>query len=276
MPCRCRRWRVRRVRHPRRRQGNEHDDGLRALAHQPAEGPVAGPTRGADRRRRSAHLRHGQPVQADRHLLQQRPGLRAGGHRLVDELPRSHRRSDSGRRHQRGRRDQQLDGRGDQSFGARPLDAAVLHLLLDVRFPTGGRPDLGRRRPAGTRLPARCHCRAHHAWRRGLAAPGRREPAARVDGAELPRLRPLFRGRIRGHPGPRYARNARTPARRLLLRHADERELPAAFALARHGNRHRQGSVPPQQLRGGRRDGARAAARFGHDPARGHGRGRAA
>ena len=56
---------------------------------------------------------------------------------------------------------------------ARPADAAVLHLLLDVRLPARRRPDLGRGRPARARLPARRDRRPHHARRRRPAAPGR-------------------------------------------------------------------------------------------------------
>jgi pyruvate dehydrogenase E1 component len=64
------------------RQGDEHDDGLRAHAGQPAQGNAARPPHRAHRRRRGAHLRHGQPVQAGGHLQQRRPALRARGHRL--------------------------------------------------------------------------------------------------------------------------------------------------------------------------------------------------
>ena len=103
--CRCRRLaRYAQLRAAGRRQGDEHDDGLRAPARRAAEGPGARPARRADRRRRGAHLRHGQPVQAGRHLFQRRPALRAGGHRLGAQLPRSDRRPDPRRRHQRGRR----------------------------------------------------------------------------------------------------------------------------------------------------------------------------
>ena len=60
----------------------------------------------------------------------------------------------------------------------RPVDAAVLHLLLDVRLPAGRRPDLGGGRPARARLPDRRHGGPHDARRRGPAAPGRVEPPA--------------------------------------------------------------------------------------------------
>ena len=52
----------RRVRAARRRQGDEHDDGVRAHPRQPDEGRGARAARRADRRRRGAHLRHGEPV----------------------------------------------------------------------------------------------------------------------------------------------------------------------------------------------------------------------
>ena len=53
---------------------------------------------------------------------------------------------------------------------------SVLHLLLDVRVPAGRRPDLGGRRFADPRVPARRHRRPHHAGRRRAAAPGRQQP----------------------------------------------------------------------------------------------------
>ena len=81
---------------------------------------------------------------------------------------------------------------GDVLLDARPADAAVLHLLLDVRLPARRRPDLGRGRLARARLPDRRDRGPHHARRRRPAAPGRHEPPGRRDGAELPRLRPGF------------------------------------------------------------------------------------
>jgi pyruvate dehydrogenase E1 component len=51
--------------------------------------PHAGPAHRAHRGRRGAHLRHGQPVQAGRHLFERGPELRAGGHRLGAVVPRS-------------------------------------------------------------------------------------------------------------------------------------------------------------------------------------------
>jgi hypothetical protein len=136
--------------------------------------------------------------------------------------------------HHRGRRALVL-GRGRHVLQRpRRADAAVLHLLLDVRLPARRRPDLGRRRPACPRLPDRRDRRAHHARRRGPAASGRVEPRRRGHGAELPRLRPGLRLRARGDPRPRRARDAERGGR-LLLRHGDERELRAAVA-ARGGS----------------------------------------
>ena len=110
--------------------------------------------------------------------------------RLDALLPRGKERPDSGGRHLRGRRDQLLDRRGDQLQHARSADAAVLHLLLDVRLAARRRSDLGRRRPARARFSARRHQRPHHARRRRPAASGRRQsPGAVRDRAQLPRVR---------------------------------------------------------------------------------------
>ncbi len=94
-----------------------------------------------------------------------RPALRARRHWLGAELPRSHGRPDSGRGHLRGGRHRQLDGSRHQLQRARLGHAAVLYLLLHVRFPACGRCHLGRRRPALARLPAGCHIGPHHAGR---------------------------------------------------------------------------------------------------------------
>ena len=107
-------------------------------------------------------------------------------------------------------------------------DASVLHLLLDVRLPARRRPDLGRRRPAGARLPDRGHRRAHDARRRGPAASGRLQPSDRRDHSELPRLRPRLRLRNGGNPRSRRPLDDGGRQGRVLLRHRDERELRAA------------------------------------------------
>ena len=66
----------------------------------------------------------------------------------------------------------------------RPADDPVLHLLLDVRLPAHRRPDVGVRRRARPRLPARRHGGSHDAQRRGPAARGRPQPHPRLDDPE--------------------------------------------------------------------------------------------
>ncbi len=195
----------------------------------------AGPAHRTHRGRRGAHLWHGQPVQAGGHLQQRGPALRARRHRIGAELPRGAGRPDSGRRHQRGRCHRQLDGRGHQLQRARPGHAAVLHLLLHVWLPAGGRRHLGGCRPARARLPAGRHLGPHHAGRRGPAAPGRQQPPRGRHHPQLQGLRPGLRGRDGRHRGRRYARDGDRAARRLLLRHADERELRPARPASRSG-----------------------------------------
>ena len=112
-------------------------------------------------------------------------------------LPRGQERPDPAGGHQRGRRALVVDRGGHVVREPRPADDPVLHLLLDVRLPARGRPDLGRRRLAHARLPARRHRGPHHARRRGPPAPGRPQPRDGGDGAELPRLRSRLRLRAR-------------------------------------------------------------------------------
>src|SRR5262249_39375082 len=59
---------------------------------------------------------------------------------------------------------------------------ALLPLLLDVRLPAGGRPDLGLRRRPGAGFPARLHRRPDDAERRGAPARGRPVPPPRRPG----------------------------------------------------------------------------------------------
>ena len=214
------------VRAAGRRQGDEHDDGVRAHARQPAEGPGARPARRADRRRRGAHVRHGEPVPPGRHLRAGRPALRARGLGLDAVLPRGQERPDPRGRHHRGRRAVVVDRGGDVVLDARPADAAVLHLLLDVRLPARRRPDLGRRRPARARLPDRRDRRPHDARRRRPAAPGRQRATwspRRCRTAAPTTRRP--RASSRSSSTTACARCSSEQQRRLLLRDGDEREL---------------------------------------------------
>ena len=107
-------------------------------------------------------------------------------------VPRGEGRPDPGRGHHRGRLDVVVHRRRHRLRHPRRADDPVLHLLFDVRLPAHRRPDLGRRRHADARLPARRHRRPHHAERRGPAAPGRPQPRPRLDGAEPVCYDPAF------------------------------------------------------------------------------------
>ncbi len=63
-------------------------DGVRAHALRAAARSETRSPRGADRPRRSAHLRHGGPVPPARHLRRRRPALRARRSRPGDVVPR--------------------------------------------------------------------------------------------------------------------------------------------------------------------------------------------
>ena len=108
----------------------------------------------------------------------------------------------------------------------RRADRSVLHLLLDVRLPAGWRPRVGGGRQPHARLPARRHRRAHDAQRRGPPARGRPQSRAVQRRAQLPRLRPGLRLRGGGDRPGGPAPDVRRAGGRLLLPHADERELP--------------------------------------------------
>ncbi len=133
-------------------------------------------------------------------------------------------------RHQRSRRHEQLDCRGNLVFDQQPDHGAVLCLLLDVRLPAHRRPGVGGRRHAGARLPARRYLRANDAeWRRPAARrrpqphPGRHDP-------ELHQLRPEFCARGRRDPAPWPEAHGREAGKRLLLPDAAERKLCDARA----------------------------------------------
>ena len=194
------------------------------------------------------------------------PELHAGRPRPGHVLPRGQGRPDAAGRHQRARRHEQLDRRGDVVLDEQPHHGAVLRLLLDVRLPARRRPRLGGRRHAGARLPARRHLGPHDAERRGPAARGRPQPHPGRHDPELHQLRPDLRARGRRDPAPRPGAHGREAGQRLLLPDAAERELPAAGAACRHRGGDHQGHVPAA---GRREEGAaRQPARQRHDPAR--------
>jgi homodimeric-type pyruvate dehydrogenase E1 component len=93
---------LRRVLRRQRSQG-VHDDGVREDAGEDAARQGDRQARGANRPGRSAHVRHGVALPRRRHLLEHRPGLRAGGHGHAALLQGSERRTDPGRGHHRSR-----------------------------------------------------------------------------------------------------------------------------------------------------------------------------
>ena len=146
-------------------------------------------------------------------------------------------------------------------------DAAVLHLLLDVRLPARRRPDLGRRRPARARLPDRRDGGPDDARGRGPAAPGRHQPPRRRDGAELPAYDPAFAGELAVIVDRGMREMLERAAGRLLLRDGDERERRAAVAAARRARRACCAACTASRA-AGKDARARAAARLGRDPRR--------
>ena len=140
------------------------------------------------------------------------PALRVGRRRAAAVLHREPGRPAARGGHHRGRIDGQLHRRRHVVRPPGRADGAVLRLLLDVRLPAGRRPDLGRGRRPGPRLPARGDRRSHHAARRGPAAPGRPQPGAGLDGAHLPGLRPGLRLRDGRHRARRHRPHVRRRA----------------------------------------------------------------
>ena len=191
--CRCRRSRASRASSKAR---SEREESTTMVFVQHALAAPAGPehrqAHRADRRRRGAHLRHAVALPAGRDLFVGRPALRSRGQGRAALLQGSARRADPRGRHHRSRRDVVVDRGGDVVQRARRADAAVLHLLFDVRLPARRRFHLGRGRFARARLPARRDRGPHDAFGRRPAAPGRLEPSRRGDGPELPRLRPVL------------------------------------------------------------------------------------
>ena len=123
---------------------------------------------------------------------------------------------------------------------ARLADAAVLHLLLDVRLPARRRPDLGGGRPARARLPARRDRRTHDVERRGTAAPGRLEPRGCRDRPNCRAYDPAFACELAVIVDHGMRAMLERAGGRVLLPHRDERELPAAVASDGQGSGHRR------------------------------------
>ena len=125
--------------------GGLHHHGLHPPAAQP--GPAGGlrAAGGAHHPRRGPHLRHGRPVQGAAHLRLRGAALRAGGPSPAALLQGGARRADPGGGDHRGRGDVLVDRRRHLPRHPRGAHGPLLHLLLDVRLPAGGRPDLAGR-----------------------------------------------------------------------------------------------------------------------------------
>jgi hypothetical protein len=124
-------------------------------------------------------------------------------------------------------------------------DAAVLHLLLDVRLPARRRSDLGRGRPALARLPARRHRRAHHAAAKACSTRTATASWWR-HGAQLPRLRPGLRLRTRGDRRGWHARMYRAQEDVFYYITVMNENYAQPSAAAGSARRHRARHVPAQ------------------------------
>ena len=161
-------------------------------------------------------------------------------HHLLLSYKESQRRPDPRGGHHRSGCDGLVDRRRPLSHATRRgAHGAVLHLLLDVRVPASGRPDLAGRRRPGPRFPAGGHGRANHPAGRRPAAPGRAQPPARLHRAGVPCLRPGLCLRDGDHRGARLACDVRPrPRGCLLLPDPVQRELPHAAEAAGGGPGH--------------------------------------
>ena len=144
-------------------------------------------------------------------------------------------------------------------------DDSVLHLLLHVRVPARGRPDLGVRRRARQGLPVRRHGRPHHARRRGPAAPGRPQPGAGQHRAHLRQLT-IRRTPTRSPSSCRTASGACTRSsedRFYYLTLYNENYPMPAMPRGRRPGRHSEGHLP---IPGRARKGKAEVQLFGSGP----------
>ena len=172
-----------------------------------------------------------------------------------------------------------VDRRGDVVQHEQRADDPVLHLLLDVRPAARRRPRVG--------SPATCAARGFllggTAGRTTLNGEGlqHEDGHSHVLASTIPNCisyDPTFAYEVVVIVRDGMRRMYAGAGGRLLLHHADERELPAPGDARGRGGGHRQGHVPAAGRRqaGKRKGAARAADGQRHDPARGDGRGRAA
>ena len=125
-----------------------HHDGFRGHSAASAQRSEARQIHRPDRPRRRPYVRHGVHHPAGGNLRQPGPALQAArsGHGAL--LPRGQGRPDPGGRNHRSRLDGVVHRGRHRAFQLQGADDSVLHLLLDVRIPARGRPDLGLRRCA--------------------------------------------------------------------------------------------------------------------------------
>jgi pyruvate dehydrogenase E1 component len=147
--------------------------------------------------RRVEDVRDGRDVPPARHLFLRRPALQAAGRRPADVLPRGQGGPGAAGRHQRSRRDELVDRRGDVVLQQRPADDPVLHLLLDVRPAARRRSRLARRGHASARLLAGRNCGAHDAQRGRDCSTRRPQPRPGIDDPQLHFVRSHVRVRGR-------------------------------------------------------------------------------
>ena len=185
--------------------GSFDDDGFRAADQRFAAAQGFEPKHRAHHSRRGAHVRPRRAVQGHRHLFVQGTALRSGGQPVVALLQRKEGRTDSRRRHHRGRFDGVVHCGGHVLRDPRRADGAVLHLLLDVRPAARGRLVLAGGRHPGERLSARRDVRPHHAQRRRTPASGRPQPAPCRHHSDVAGLRSGVCVRNRRHCGRRPA-----------------------------------------------------------------------
>ena len=173
--------------------GGVDHHGVHPAAAQPVPRRDVRPAGRADHPRRGPHLRHGRAVQGVRDLRVEGPEYEPVDHDLL----LSYKESQDGQILEEGITEAgslaSFIAAGTSLRHPGRADGAVLHLLFDVRLPAGGRPHLAGRRRPGPRLPARRHRRAHHAARRGPAAPGRPQPRAGLGQPGRRGLRPGLR-----------------------------------------------------------------------------------
>ena len=149
---------------------------------------------------RGPDVRHGLAVPDGEDLLPARADLRRRRPQPVAVLQGVREGPDPARGHQRGGRDGLGDRGRDVVRHARHAHDPGVRVLLDVRLAADRGSDVGVRRSARARLPARGDGRAHDAGRRGAAAQRRALGAAGLGqrGVRVVRLRVGLRAGLRG------------------------------------------------------------------------------